>query len=218
MADSRLLKKDLFGEIRHVVAEDGVRIVRDAKPASVGLRWLARKLLLREAKSLAALNDLDGVPQLLEIDHAHLARSYVSGTPLHISKPHDPEYFKKAATLLRRLHRLDVVHNDLAKEPNLLVRDDGSPALIDFQLAMFAPRRGRLFRLLAYEDLRHLLKHKRTYCAAHLTQRELAILDNPSPPSRIYMSIIKPVYLFITRRLLGWADREGAADRGDRSR
>jgi len=28
---------------------------------------------------------------------------------------------------------------------------------------------------------------------------------------------VKPAYLFITRRILGWADREGAANRGDQS-
>ncbi len=27
------------------------------------------------------------------------------------------------------------------------------------------------------------------------------------------MGTVKPVYLFVTRRILGWADREGAADR-----
>jgi hypothetical protein len=30
------------------------------------------------------------------------------------------------------------------------------------------------------------------------------------------MNTVKPVYLFVTRRLLGWADREGAADRNAR--
>jgi hypothetical protein len=28
------------------------------------------------------------------------------------------------------------------------------------------------------------------------------------------MKTVKPVYLFVTRRLFGWADREGAGDRG----
>ena len=73
-----------------------------------------------------------------------------------------------------------------------------------------------MFRVLAHEDVRHLLKHKRTYCAERLTQREKRILANPSLPSRFWMGAVKPVYLFVTRKLLGWADREGAADRGDR--
>jgi hypothetical protein len=96
------------------------------------------------------------------------------------------------------------------------VRNDGMPAFIDFQIAWVAPRRSALFRLLAYEDLRHLLKHKRTYLPGRLTARQRAILARPSPPSRLYRRTVKPVYLFVTRRLMGWADREGAGDRGRR--
>src|SRR5690606_26767697 len=127
--------------------------------------------------------------------------------------PADPDYFRRAARLLRRLHTAGVVHNDLAKEPNWLVTPKSEPALIDFQLAWFTPRRGRLFRALAREDLRHLLKHKRTYCPEHLTQRERRILEHPGLPSRLWMTIAKPLYLLVTRRLLGWTDREGAGDR-----
>ena len=90
----------------------------------------------------------------------------------------------------------------------------GSAAFIDFQLAWYAPRRGRFFRIAAREDIRHLLKHKRTYRPKDLTQRELDILAHPAPLSRVWMAVGKPVYLFITRRLFGWSDREGADDRG----
>ena len=216
MAETELLKKDLFGEIR--LSEDGAdrHIVRDLANASGWLRWLARRLMRREAKALAALADVDGVPHVLRLEHNLLVRSYLDGTPMYKAKPTDRAYFRAAFRLLRQLHRNGVVHNDLAKEPNILVRRDGSPAFIDFQLAGYNPRRGRVFRILAHEDLRHLLKHKRTYCADQLTAREKRILANPSPLSRLYMRTVKPVYLFVTRRLLGWADREGAADRGDR--
>ncbi|MBT8110083.1 MAG: serine/threonine protein kinase, partial [Gammaproteobacteria bacterium] len=122
-----------------------------------------------------------------------------------------------AAQLLRRMHRAGVVHNDLAKEPNLIVRDDGKAAFIDFQLAWHSNGRGRLFRIAAREDIRHLLKHKRTYCSNELTARERSILDNPSGLARLWMGLFKPLYLFITRRLFGWSDREGAGDRGQRS-
>ena len=217
MTDSRLLKKDLFGEIWQFTEGNDTRIVRDSGAASAWIRWFALRLLQREASVLAVLADVDGVPHLIKVDHNRLTRSFLPGTPMHQAKPRNPGYFIAAARLLRKLHQLGLVHNDLAKEPNLLVRVDGSPAFIDFQLAWFAPQRGRLFRLLAYEDLRHLLKHKRSYCPQALTQRELLILDNPTLLSRIYKTTVKPVYLFVTRRLLGWADREGAPDRGDRS-
>jgi hypothetical protein len=67
--------------------------------------------------------------------------------------------------------------------------------------------------MLAHDDLRHLLKHKRQYLPEHLTARQRAILAQPSPLSRAWRATGKPIYLFVTRRLLGWADREGAGDR-----
>jgi hypothetical protein len=107
-----------------------------------------------------------------------------------------------------------VLHNDLAKEPNWLVTADGRPALVDFQLAARPRRRGIAFRTLAYDDLRHLLKHKRTYCAPCLSERQRRILARRSLISAAWARTGKPVYRLITRRLLGWSDREGAGDRG----
>lgn len=215
MTQSQLLKKDLFGEIRLVSDEAESRIVRDTSAASAWIRWFARRLLRREARALAALGDIPGVPHIGHFDASRLERDFLPGEPMHVAKPRDPEWFNAAARLLRRLHRAGVVHNDLAKEPNILVCADGSPAFIDFQLAWFAPRRGRLFRLLGYDDIRHLLKHKRTYCPDQLTRRERTILATPSVPSRIFRATVKPVYTFVTRSVLNWSDREGAGDRGE---
>ncbi len=214
MAENELLKKDLFGEIRRNMIAGELRIVRDSGCANPWLRWLSRRLMRREAAVLAALTGIESVPQLITLDSDRLTRSFLQGEPMHRARPRDPAYFIAAARLLRKLHRAGVVHNDLAKEPNLLVQPDGRPAILDFQLAWFSRHRGRLFRLLAYEDIRHLLKHKRTYCPQRLTARELGILANPSLASRLYMRTVKPAYLVITRRVLGWRDREGAGDRG----
>jgi hypothetical protein len=76
-----------------------------------------------------------------------------------------------------------------------------------------ARRRGRVFRALAYDDLRHWLKHKRSYLPERLTARQRAVLQRRSWISRAWMATGKPVYRFITRRLFNWADREGAGDR-----
>jgi len=217
MSRTRLLKKDLFGEVWLQEYATESSILRDTRSARWWLRWLARLLLKREATALAALDGVEGVPALMSYDDDRLTRSYIGGTPMHLGKAPDRLYFVNAAKLLRRMHRAGVVHNDLAKEPNLIVRDDGSAAFIDFQLAWQSKGRGRIFRIAAREDLRHLLKHKRTYCPDQLTKRERGILDNPSGLSRLWMGLFKPVYLFVTRRLFGWSDREGAGDRGQRS-
>jgi len=132
---------------------------------------------------------------------------------MQLARPVDPAYFKSAARLLRRMHRHGVAHNDLAKEPNWLVTPAGKPALLDFQMASFRPKRGYLFRILAREDLRHLLKHKRTYRPDLLTRRERDILENPALTSRIWMHTGKRLYLFVTRRILGWKDRTDANER-----
>ena len=214
--EAKLLKKDLFGEVRLELRGQLPVIVRDARLAPLWARWIARRLLRREARALAVLDGLPGVPDLLRADRACLERSYIEGQPLQRAGVTDPAFYAAAKALLRRIHARDVSHNDLAKEPNVLVAADGSPAIVDFQLAWHSPSRGRLFRTLAREDLRHLLKHKRSYCGGHLSRRECALLDNPSWLSRLWMRAGKPVYLFVTRKMLGWADREGAADRGAR--
>ena len=210
---SKLLKKDVFGCVEMVETEHGPAVRRNVAGAAFPLRHAARRLLAAEARALAALVDTDGVPALLRADRDMLVREYIDGLPMQEGRPGDGRYFAEAARLLRRMHRAGVVHNDLAKEPNFLVTPDGRPAIIDFQLAWFAPRRGPLFRLLAREDIRHLLKHKRSYCPQHLTARERRILQSPSWPARLWMNSGKRVYLFVTRRLLGWQDREGAGDR-----
>ena len=217
MDGEKTLKRDLFGDVTLKIVDDEAIVVRDTRCARWWTRWIARRLLLREARALAALDGIDGVPTLLHLDRDRLERCYIDGAPLHVARPGNATWFAASAHLLRRLHRAGVCHNDLAKEPNLLVCSDGSPAIIDYQLAWHDRTRSRLFRIAAYEDIRHLLKHKRTYRPDLLTSRERRILANPTPASRLIKGTFKPVYLFITRRLLGWADREGAADRGARS-
>jgi predicted Ser/Thr protein kinase len=159
------------------------------------------------------LDSLPGTPRLLGSDSRSLHREWIEGRPMQIARPHNPDYFREARRLVAALHRRGVAHNDLAKEPNWLVTPIGAPALVDFQLAIVSARRGRLFRALAREDLRHLLKHKRVYCPERLTARERQILATPALHSRIWMAMGKPAYRFVTRRLLGWEDREGAGDR-----
>lgn len=209
----QLLKSDLFGAV-WLAQEPGRRLViRDASCARWWLAPVARWLCRREARALAALDGMPGVPRLLAADRQGLRREWIDGRPMQVARPQNDEYFRAARRLVCAMHRRGVAHGDLAKEPNWLVTPTGAPALVDFQLARVSPRRGRMFRLLAREDLRHLLKHKRSYRPARLTARERSILARPAWTSRLWRASGKPVYRFVTRRLLGWADREGAGDR-----
>lgn len=206
-----VLKADLFGTV--TLESERSAVERDFSTARWWTAPIARRLARREARALQALSGIAGVPRLLQFERHRLTRSFLDGSAMQRSPPREPRYFAAALTLVRSLHRRNVAHNDLAKEPNWLVTPDGLPALVDFQLATVSRRRGRWFRMLAHDDLRHLLKHKRSYCAHRLTAREHRILASPSPLSRAWMATGKPVYRFVTRRLCGWADREGAGDR-----
>jgi RIO-like serine/threonine protein kinase len=216
-AQRQLLKRDQFGSVTCLrnSLTSGIphSVERDTTAAAWWVRWLARLLAAREARALAALERLPGLPRIEAWDGQRLRRSWIAGEPMHRSPPGSHLYFRDALRLVRRMHAAGVLHNDLAKEPNWLVTPEGSAALVDFQLAARPRTRGRLFRSLAYDDLRHLLKHKRTYFPERLTARELAILQRRSLVSALWARTGKPVYRLVTRGMLGWADREGAGDR-----
>ena len=186
---------------------DGVPLY--AKPLAW---WLAR----REIRGLEAVQGIEGCPVLVRVDRTGLLRSWTKGTPLHLAKPADAAWYKDAKRLLRDMRRVGVTHNDIAKPQNWLMTPEGRAAVIDFQLASVHRRKGRLFRTMAREDLRHLLKQKRAYAPELLTPSEIAMLNRKALPSRIWMATGKKLYNFITRRLMNWSDGEGTEDRIDR--
>ena len=208
-----ILKSDVFGTITRT----GDAVVRDAGAARPWARGLALHLMRREHRALTRLAlgpGIEEVPRALELTRDRLTRGWIDGAPMHLVKPRDAAYFRAAARLVRRLHAANVIHNDLAKETNWLVTPEVRPALVDFQLAMTLTRRNSFARALGHDDIRHLLKHKRSYIPEKLTAREKRILATPSLVSRIWMASGKRVYLFVTRRIFRWRDREGAGDRG----
>lgn len=208
-----LLKADALGSVSVDIERSPAAVVRDTRTARRGLVLLARRLARREAQALERLSGIDGVPRLIEHDGCLLVRTLVPGRPMPEANPRTRVYYASALRLLRRMHAAGVVHNDVAKEANWICLPDGRAGVVDFQLACVMPRRGRWFRLLAREDLRHMLKHKRFYASELLTARERAILAAPAWPARAWRRLIKPVYLAVTRRALGWPERTGPEER-----
>lgn len=206
----RALKADSFGRIALMQDAAGLFVRRDLRDVPLWLRlpawWLAR----REARGLRAVDGLESVPKLLGWNGRMLDRSYLEGAAMYQRPPRgDLAYFSAARRLLQQLHRCGLAHNDLAKEANWLVLADGAPAIIDFQLAVRGNPRSPWLRLLAREDLRHLLKHKRTYCPGAITPVERRLLKRTSWVRNLWFATGKPVYRFVTRRVLKWEDNEG---------
>ena len=163
----------------------------------------------RTRRALARLAGLDGVPQLLGFDGAVLEPATSTAHRWRRHRHATRPGFRAAHCLLRALRARGLAHNDLAKEANWLVRGDGSPAVVDFQICWLRRRRGRLFRLLAREDLRHLLKHKRSYCAQALTPCERRLLGRRSWIARGWSATGKRIYKHVARRWFGYWDKRG---------
>lgn len=212
-AMAQVLKRDSLGTVRRDDARSPPVVVRDTSTAAAWLRPLARRLARREAAALRAAAPVDGIPQLIAFDGTSVERSFIEGVPMYEARPRTRRYFKLALRLLRRMHRCGIAHNDLAKEANWLSTPQGEPAVIDFQIAYTTGRRSKWFRLLAREDLRHLLKHKRYYLPEALTARQRGLLARPILATRLWRSLFKPAYRWFTRRILRWPDRSGPEER-----
>src|ERR1700754_4436667 len=213
-----VLKRDVFSTVergRFRSPQGDVEAVLRRTDEVPWWSWpLARHLFNRESRALKRATPLQIAPALLFSGKRELVRGWINGVALHIAKPEgDAIYFRSAKTALRRLHRAGIVHNDLAKEQNWLRGADGRCYLTDFQLAACFSGRSRLFRILAYEDLRHLLKHKRKYLPQALTPRERRVLARKSWFTRIWMATGKKVYRAITRGIFNFTDREGGGPR-----
>jgi hypothetical protein len=218
-----ILKRDVFSTIERgrfrTDNGDIDAVLRRLDEVPWWSRPLAYELFRREKKALARAKLLNVAPSLLFAGRRALVRGWIDGVPLHIAKPHgDAGYFRSAKAVLRALHRAGIAHNDLAKEQNWLYAQDRNQDkngaqqsrayLTDFQLAACFRRRSRLFRIACYEDLRHLLKHKRRYAPDALTTAERRVLARKSLITRIWMATGKKVYYAITRGL-NFTDREG---------
>jgi serine/threonine protein kinase len=213
-----LLKRDVFSTVeRGRFGKPGEEIDAVLRRIDRVPWWsypLARHLFTRERRALALARDLDVGPKLLWAGRQALVRGFIDGVALHLAKPvGDVAYFRSAKQALHRLHRAGICHNDLAKEQNWLVGRDGRAYLTDFQLAACFRKRDRLFRIAAYEDLRHLLKHKRSYAPSALTPREQKILARKSLLANLWLATGKKVYRAITRGVFNFTDREGGGRR-----
>ena len=216
--DGVLLKRDVFSTVERgrFRGENGEvdAVLRRLDQVPWWSYLPARHLFGRERRALSLARDLHVGPELLWGGRQALVRGFINGVALHLAKPTgDLAYFRSAKVALRKLHRAGICHNDLAKEQNWLRGHDGQAYVTDFQLAACFKRRSRLFRIAAYEDLRHLLKHKRSYAPEALTPKERKILARKSLVARLWLLTGKKVYRAITRGVFNFTDREGGGRR-----
>ncbi len=209
-------KRDEFSETisGHLDDAPDVKLVlRKLDGVPVWAKPIAGFLARKETRALRVVTGIKGTPDLIRADQTGILRSWSEGMPLNLSKPDTPQFYADAKRILREMRRRNVTHNDLAKPQNWLMDPDGNAQVIDFQLASVHRRRGKLFRIMGYEDLRHLVKQKRRYAPHLLTPTEHRMLAQKSLPTRIWMATGKKLYNAITRGIFNWSDGEGSGNR-----
>ena len=209
----QLLKSDVFGRVRRV----GNVVVREADHARPWARALARHLMRREHRALSRLAlgaGIDGIPRVAR------SRRHAAHAQLDRRRAHADREAARPRLLPRRL---------APASPPARGQRDPQRSREGNQLAGDARGPSRPRRFPARDDARpgaapSPARSATTTCAtcsstsapifpSALTAREKRILARHSLVSRIWMATGKKVYLFVTRRILRWRDREGAGDR-----
>ncbi|MEM8711814.1 MAG: phosphotransferase [Planctomycetota bacterium] len=221
-------------------AQARIRLIRRVVRGRFGAGLVARALARREERALRHLREAGvtaiarepGIPdevlealRSLPTEAGELPRRgevylrpFAEGLPLHRAERLPRNFFQLLDEAARELHAAGVCHNDLHKEQNIVVGEDGRPVLIDFQLATLHPRRptkgmeGRWFRARCLDDIRHVQKHRRRYTRDGRGPLEERVADSERMKRTgiplVWMKTGKPVYKFVTRRLLRTRDGE----------
>jgi hypothetical protein len=213
-----VLKRDVFSIVERgrfvTPAGEVPAVVRRIDEVPWWNLVLARLLFERERRALTIAGELGVTPPLLYAGRQVLVRGWIDGTVMQIAKPYgDRAFFHSAKAALRKLHAAGICHNDLSKQQNWLRGRDGRAYLTDFQLASSFSKRGLLFRMLAYEDLRHLLKHKHRYLREDMTPAEWKMRARKTPLSSWWLLTGKKLYHLATRGIFGFVDQEGGGTR-----
>ena len=148
------------------------------------LRWLGRCLWRREMRLGQAVEDVPGVAHIIgRYGKTGLIREFVPGQNLReylAGHKVNNQFFLQLKQALTAIHARGIAHNDLNKPENILVREDGAPVLIDFQIAIQSRTKlpilghvGRaIVRYFQRMDRYHILKHHRRHSPDTLTTAE----------------------------------------------
>jgi hypothetical protein len=143
-------------------------------------------LATREAAALRRAEGLSGVPRMIALPRRwilvlqHLdARSVTGLDEQERADLLTPVFFKRLTSLIAQLHDRGIAHGDLEKLDNILVTDEGEPAIVDFAAAIMSglnPFAALLLPYIQQNDRRAVYKLKSKYAPRLLTEGEDAKL------------------------------------------
>ncbi|NLF30646.1 MAG: hypothetical protein GX591_07140 [Planctomycetes bacterium] len=221
-----VFKHDFFAATALYAADDGaaperivVKFGRRQGFCGLPLAWVGRYLARRERRIHRRIDGIEGIQRWVDyVGPSAFALEYLPGRPLDtVDPPPGGAFFDALRDLVDAVHERGVAYGDLNKRSNILVTPDGRPALIDFQICAFRPRRARWLRRIAADrivaylqrmDLYHLYKHKRRLAPEALRRDERAMAQRRGGLLRLHRTVATPVRQ-VRRRLLTNLHRNG---------
>ena len=177
-------------------------VLKDFSARPLWIRLLVtRRFMRREARALAALRDLEGVPRLAGLvgpDAMLIERLEAERLPHRWVAIPSEALFQRLNALVAEMHRRGWAHGDLRRK-NILMDRDERPYLIDFATAWHAgPRDGPLRRWLLKHwrqiDRVTLARIKKAYLPDSLTPGERDLLARQPRHLRVGRWLKKKVY------------------------
>lgn len=223
---AQVYKHDFFAHTaRYGSGGDAVVVKRSRRGLATG--WLGRLVTWHERRVFRRLAGLPGIPDVVEHpEPATLVHEHLPGRALAWGD-HPPDGFLEALEdLVTRVHARGVAVVDLEKPGNVLLADDNTPALFDFQLAFAWPRilGGGLppftwiLRTLQHGDRYHLQKLRRRLRPDTMTPEEREASRQKPGPVRFITQLIDPFRRLRRNYLARIDDRRDPGERGRVSR
>jgi len=144
--------------------------------------WVTRCLwgplnIMYEKFILQKLAGVNGIPTFIGLeDYNCMLISYIDGDEIKKSSHHlAPGYFDNLLKIAADIHARGILHLDLGHKTNVMVRENGEPAIIDFNTALYFPVNSffaPLLRLLAKIDNLSILRLKIRFTPQDTTFQE----------------------------------------------
>ncbi|MBX7244129.1 MAG: hypothetical protein K1X53_01445 [Candidatus Sumerlaeaceae bacterium] len=176
----------------------------------IPMEWLGRRLAGREVRFLELLKDVACIPPacgpVYDVSASQrlcttaAAHAFVEGHPMRSREQLEERFFLLLRETLDVIHSRGMAYVDLHKRSNILVQDDGTPCLIDFQVcyrpegiaARFWPCKV-LLRWLQQIDDYHYIKHVLRHCRAMIPEGEQSLDLHRHWTIRLWRKIATPL-------------------------
>ena len=156
-------------------------IVKDFSPCPFLVRTTYGKFMIRrEIRALKRLQGLQGIPQhAFRLDDFALCYRFIPGKTLKEVRREriSPDFFVALEHLVHDMHAYNIVHLDIRYMRNILITDQGAPALLDFQSSLFLDNiPGCFHQLLKDVDISGVYKCWQKINPASIDQKRLQLL------------------------------------------